>query len=1333
MKKISVLVGSFLLANLSFSQNFELKSLADNSVKFEHSLDEIQTMYSTIGNQEYINYGLSSPVTMKEKGAPELPMFSQSLVLPNHGAASINIEHDGYEEFTNVFISPSKGSLKRNVTPSSVPFTFGAAYSEDAFFPGNLAKLNDPFVLRTTRGATVTVFPYQYNPVTKTLRVYKNIRVTVNTDENLAGMNEIENSQVVKDEFSSIYQNMYINASVLLNRYTPKEETGDMLVICPASYNTTIQSLVDWKNQKGIKTTVATTAQTGTTAANIKAYIQSFYGSNPNLIYVLLVGDHAEVPSYSYGTSSEGEALWSDTYYAQLAGGANDLHPDVFIGRFSGTTAQVSIMVNRTLEYEKTPAAGDWMNKAIGLASNEGAGQGDDGEADWQHARNIRTKLLNFGYGTVHEFYDGSQGGSDATGNPNATTINTAVNAGVGLFNYTGHGDQTSMVSGNYSSTSISSATNTNKYPWVISVACNNGTFTSGTCISENWLRAANGTTPKGAIVACGSSILMAWAEPMQTQDEIAEIISESYANNKKRTIGGIFYNSQLSMMESYNNASSNEVVQTWVMFGDPSTLFRTKQTQTLDITHVSSVSAGTTSISVNCSTEGALICITQNNVILGTGYVSGGVAVITVPAISGSTDLLVTGTNQNYAAYQGPITIGAAAAPSVSIASSNNSAFCQGTSVTFTATPTNGGSNPTYQWQVNGANVGTNSPTFTSSTLTNGQNVTCNITANGTPASSNTITVSVNAAPATPAVSSNSPVCQGSALNLTTSAVSGATYAWTGPNGFTSSVQNPTIPNTSASEGGSYELIITANGCSSANGTNSVTVSPSVTPTVSSSITSGQNPFCAGESITFTAGGTNGGTSPVYQWTVNGSNVGTGTSFTSNSLNNNDVIACVLTSNANCATSSTANSSPITMQATSATTPTVSITNSSSATCTGESITINASGTNGGSSPVYQWAVNGTNTTTGASFTSSSLNNGDVVNCVMTSNSACATTNTANSNNITISVTPAVTPSIQIAATGSTSICEGNPVTFNGTANNGGTAPTYQWSVNGVNAGTGTSFTSSTLNNGDVVTCILTSNAACATTPTANSNPLTVNVSDGPTVTTTSNSPLCEGDNLLLSCNNTPGATYTWSGPAGFSSTSQNPTIIGSNTNAAGTYTLTVNANGCTSTSDVTVNVSTTPSTPTVFINDNLLTSSSPTGNQWYMNGIIIQGATSQTLTATQAGDYTVVVSNNGCTSGTSNLVHFDDSGISDISGNISFKVYPNPSTGVFTIEFSTVNTNVITIQNVIGQVVYTETIQDENTVIQKQIDLNNLGKGEYFITISNETSHKVEKLVIL
>ena len=156
-----------------------------------------------------------------------------------------------------------------------------------------------------------------------------------------------------------------------------------------------------------------------------------------------------------------------------------------------------------------------------------------------------------------------------------------------------------------------------------------------------------------------------------------------------------------------------------------------------------------------------------------------------------------------------------------VSIAITNGSnPTCPGVTQIFTATPTNGGNAPAYQWKVNGSNVGTNSDTYTTSTLANGNVVTCVMTSN------------ISCLQATPATSN------------------------------------------------SINMVVT----------------PPVTPTASILLTTGNNPGCSGDPLTFTANFSNG-TNPVYQWNVNGVNVGTNsTTYTTAALSSGDIVSCSVT-----------------------------------------------------------------------------------------------------------------------------------------------------------------------------------------------------------------------------------------------------------------------------------------------------------------------------------------------------------------------------------------------------------------------------------------------------
>jgi hypothetical protein len=276
------------------------------------------------------------------------------------------------------------------------------------------------------------------------------------------------------------------------------------------------------------------------------------------------------------------------------------------------------------------------------------------------------------------------------------------------------------------------------------------------------------------------------------------------------------------------------------------------------------------------------------------------------------------------------------------------------------------------------------------------------------------------------------------------------------------------------------------------------IVVSTGVAPAVS--ITSGNTTICAGASVTFTAAPTNGGTTPSYQWKVNGVNSGTNAStFTTTTLTNGAVVTVVMTSNASCASPTTATSNAITMVVNSSVTPSLSIAAAANPICSGGSLSLTASPTNGGSAPTYQWKKNGTNITgaTGLTYSTTTALNGDVFSCVMTANNACQTSSSATSNNVTAQVTSSIIPTASITAS-STTVCSGGSVTFTAAPTNGGTTPSYQWKVNGVNSGTNAStFTTTTLTNGAVVTVVMTSNASCASPTTATSNAITMVVNN--------------------------------------------------------------------------------------------------------------------------------------------------------------------------------------------------------------------------------------------
>ena len=645
-------VFSLLFAN---SQSFNVLFEEENAVAVNHQLEMKPFNRIEINSKMYLEFSKMYEITTLDRGAPQVPRMSTSIKIPFKGQPQLEVTFDAYTDIPNVDVAPSKGNLKRNINPNSIPHFFGDVYEVEAFYPGKLAQVSTPFIARDIRAVTVTVFPYQYNPVTKTLRIYENLKVLVKTDQTISGANEIESSNSNLDS-KKVYNSLFLNGNGI-EKSIPKEEIGDLLIICPAEMDSVMRILANWKIQKGINTKIVHTAETGMGVNNIKNYISNYYNTNPDFLYLILAGDHQAIPAYTYG-EADGEQLWSDSYYGQLAG--SDFYPELFVGRFSGNLQAISTMVQRTIEYEKNPFAGNWMQRAVGVGSAEGTGLGLNGLADWEHLRVLRNDLLSASYVEVHEFYDGSQAGNDAVGDPTNTMLSDAINAGVGVLNYTGHGDLNALFTSSFSSTQVSDLNNSGKYPWVISVACNNGAFPQGTCISESWLNASKNGSPTGALAACGSTILMAWEQPMKTQREIVNYLANTNSSDTKTSLGGMFYNAQLKMLEQYPGIAGEQVMQTWVFFGDPTVQIRNRQTDILQASHVSQVEENESELTVFCTAENALISVSQETTLLGTGLILGGSTTISIPTLNSNQPLMVTATKQNHKPYQGAIQVGA-------------------------------------------------------------------------------------------------------------------------------------------------------------------------------------------------------------------------------------------------------------------------------------------------------------------------------------------------------------------------------------------------------------------------------------------------------------------------------------------------------------------------------------------------------------------------------------------------------------------------------------------------------------------------------------------------
>ena len=590
-----------------------------------------------VNDSEYFSIKFPLSASIMEEGYPDLPKYSSSIIVPDNKSMSVEILSSNFIDYENINIIPSKGNLSRLINPDDIPYIFDEVYKEDVFYPNNVVQLNEPYILRDYRGQVVEFHPVQYNPVTKVLRVYTSIEVKVfSTNDNLIINPLVRNRDMDKidNEYKNIYTNHFLNFENESTRFDYLVDQGNMLIISDGNFMSEMQPLVDWKNKKGIPTEIVNVSSIGTSASSISSFVENYYNSN-GLTFLLLVGDIAQIPS----TIVSGSA--SDVSYGCISG--NDFYPEVIVGRMSGSTpSHNATQVERSIEYERYPQSNvEWYDNALGVASNQGPGFQNMTDDDFNDFL-WNTILSDFTYDSYQGIYDG-QGGSDAQGI-------TAINNGVSLINYTGHGSISSWGNGASLSTGqINQLTNNNKLPFVITVGCNVGEFNStNECYAEAWQRATNGGEPTGGIAHFGSTISQSWEPPMHGQYSMNLILTESYDNQLTRTMGGITTNGCMYMNDAQGSSGINET-KYWTFFGDPSTNLRTAPAMSMNVQHDDVILVGADQFVVDVGENGALAALSLNGELISSAYSIGGVAVLELAGaadIPGNFDLVVTGFN---------------------------------------------------------------------------------------------------------------------------------------------------------------------------------------------------------------------------------------------------------------------------------------------------------------------------------------------------------------------------------------------------------------------------------------------------------------------------------------------------------------------------------------------------------------------------------------------------------------------------------------------------------------------------------------------------------------
>jgi len=625
-----------------------------------------------------------------------------------------------------------------------------------------------------------------------------------------------------------------------------------------------------------------------------------------------------------------------------------------------------------------------------------------------------------------------------------------------------------------------------------------------------------------------------------------------------------------------------------------------------------------------------------------------------------------------------------------------NSTPICDGGDLTLTET---GGDAISWSWDgPNAFSSSDHNPVLNSISST--EDGTYNVTVqdiNGCTATDNVL-ITVNPIPAI-TLGSNTPICEGSDLNLTETGGDATIWAWTGPNSFASGDNNPTIVAATPAASGTYTLVVTdANGCTATDNT-LVQVDTDVDATITTA-----GPFCISEtSITLVANSTGG--------TWSGTGV-TGDIFDPSAAGAGDHIIQYDVTNGACSDSDTetlhvdtdvdATITPVGPFCESETAITLTAVDGGG-TWTGDGVTGNqfdpaAAGdgthniqyniTNGACSDSdnIDITVNanpavpttsidctggedaGIITVTAplgvnyeynigsgyqASVDFGPLTNGTYTITVQDINTSCTTEGTL----INLDCGCANPPSLTLAAN-SGSTCGTEIVTLNGSTF-GGSATQVDLIHNGAGTLVADQFTISPFSftyipdaadAGSDVTITITTNNPDGLPCVAALDSYVITVNTIPDVVLGSNSPICEGGDITLSETGGDAISWDWTGPDSFTSGDQNPSILGATTDASGTYTVVIeDANTCTNTADIEVTVNANPTIPTASVDcsggtDNgIITVTTPLGAEYeYSIGGPFQSEV--TFGSLSNGNYTLTVTdiNTSCTS-VSDVINVD------------------------------------------------------------------------------------------
>lgn len=468
-----------------------------------------------------------------KKGLPNVPVYSKLIEIPQDATISYNIisyeeEIVSLEDYNaNLKISPAQPSISKSADLADLDFFYNEEiYQTNEYFNSKIVEIEEVGMLRDLRLANLTINPVQYNPVKNELKILNNLEIEIVFENS-----NISKTQSIKSKYySPFFENVskeIINANSLVSKELIEATPVVYVIVSPPEFEATLQPFVEWKKLKGFDVIEAYTdnPEVGTTTTSIKNYLKGLYESETPQTFVLIVGDHQQIPAHS-GVS---DYHVTDLYYMDYT---NDNIPDVYSGRFSATNvSELQSQIDKTLEYEKYEMPDpSYLAEVVMVA-------GDDSSFEMTHGNG------QINYGTNYYFNEDNGITAHTYLQPldnyaASTQIIQNISDGVGYANYTAHCSPSGWGTPSFEISDISGLTNAHKYGLLVGNCCQSNQFQDNS-FGENLLRAVD----KGAIGYIGGTNSTMWDEDFWWGVGVQEATSNPPYDDNVGAYDGMFHN----------------------------------------------------------------------------------------------------------------------------------------------------------------------------------------------------------------------------------------------------------------------------------------------------------------------------------------------------------------------------------------------------------------------------------------------------------------------------------------------------------------------------------------------------------------------------------------------------------------------------------------------------------------------------------------------------------------------------------------------------------------------------------------------------------------------